>query len=262
MTSPLHAVVRGSGTPILFLHGFTVDHRILLPFEQDFAPDAPWERLYVDLPGFGESPAIARPSSADATLAALTAFVNERIGSRPFAVVGSSFGGLMARGLVAGFGDQVIGLGMLCPVVGPLASRVLPARTVLRSDPLLLAGLAPDDARDYAAMAVLQSEENWSLFRDFALPGIRCHDRDAAAELAQRFDLSFVPEERGGAFFGPSLMVTGREDHAVGFADQLSLIASYPRLTQLTLDACGHNAHFDQPELVHAAFREWLARMQ
>ncbi|WP_243065029.1 alpha/beta fold hydrolase [Humibacter sp. RRB41] len=261
MTSQLHSVVRGSGTPLLFIHGFTVDHRILLPFDQNFAADAAWQRIYVDLPGFGRSPAIARPSSADECLRALVEFVEERIGTRRFAVMGSSFGGLMARGLVAEFGDQVIGLGMLCPVVGPLATRTLPAKNVLQSDAALLAGLEPEDARDYAAMAVIQSEENWALFRDHVLPGIRCHDREAAAELAERFDLSPAADGHD-TFTGPSLLITGRQDHAVGYLDQLAFISRYPQLTSLTIDGAGHNAHFDKPMLVHAAFRDWLARME
>jgi pimeloyl-ACP methyl ester carboxylesterase len=261
MTSQLHFIERGLGTPLLFLHGFTVDHRIMLPLDQNFAPDARWQRIYVDLPGFGQSPALARPSSADATLHALVDFVKERIGSRRFAVMGSSFGALMARGLVAEFGDQVIGLGMLCPVVGSLSSRVLPAKTVLRSNPALLATLDAQDARDYAAMAVIQSEENWALFRDHALPGIRCHDRAAAVELAQRFDLSFDLENQD-VFDGPSLLITGRQDHAVGYLDQMALVSLHSRLSNLTLDGAGHNAHFDQPALVNAAFRDWLARMQ
>lgn len=135
----------------------------------------------------------------------------------------------MAHGLVAEFSHQIIGLGMLCPLTGPLGSGTLPAKTVLRSDPALHARLDPDDAHDYAAMAVIQSEENWALFRDHVLPGARCHDREAAAELAQRFDLSFTPENHD-TFTGPSLLITGRQDHVVGYLDQLAFVSRYPHL--------------------------------
>lgn len=53
----MHVVERGSGVPLVLLHGFSVDHRLLLPLDPLIEAAGGWRRLYFDLPGHGESPA-------------------------------------------------------------------------------------------------------------------------------------------------------------------------------------------------------------
>ena len=49
------------------------------------------------------------------------------VGSTPFALLANSLGGLLARNLVAQFGDQVLGLALIAPVVDPDAAPTTPA---------------------------------------------------------------------------------------------------------------------------------------
>ena len=98
------------------IHGLCVDHRLLLGLDQVLAARGTWRRIYLDLPGMGASVAGPGIRSSDAVAAAVVDFVRENLGSRRFAVLGNSFGGMLARHLVAEFGDQVVGLGLLCPV--------------------------------------------------------------------------------------------------------------------------------------------------
>ncbi|MGS7457367.1 hypothetical protein ACT3J6_22650, partial [Mycobacterium tuberculosis] len=46
---PVIAQTAGRGTPLVLIHGFAVDHRILLPLE-DMIGERPWRRVYLDLP--------------------------------------------------------------------------------------------------------------------------------------------------------------------------------------------------------------------
>ncbi len=57
-----HVVRRGAGTPVLFIHGNGVDHRLLSDLDDVFASDDGdgWERIYVDLPGVRADPAADR----------------------------------------------------------------------------------------------------------------------------------------------------------------------------------------------------------
>jgi pimeloyl-ACP methyl ester carboxylesterase/N-acetylglutamate synthase-like GNAT family acetyltransferase len=259
MAESLHSVTRGSGTPVLLVHGWSVDHRIMLPLERSFVRHRfAWERVYVDLPGHGASPADASITTADDVAAALDAFVDERFGDRPFAVVGSSFGGVLARRLVARRPSQLLGVALLCPSAEPVEHRALPEREVRVHDEALLASLDPADRAEYEPMAVVQSPETWALFRDFVLPGLRAADQGLAARVGDRPAVSWRPEDAFDRFDRPALMVLGRQDQVVGWQDQLEIAPSYTRMTVAVLDGAGHNAHLEHPAEVRALLRGWL----
>lgn len=244
------------------IHGFCVDHRLLLELDPVFAAKGTWRRIYIDLPGMGETSAGPEINGADAVAKAVVSFARTMFGSERFAVVGNSFGGMIARHVVAEFGDQILGLALLCPVaVADHARRVVPPRTVLQADPDLLASLDAVDAADYAEVAVVQSAPGWDRFRESVLPGLRAFDPAAIERISGNYSLSVEPEDRSPEFGGPTVIITGRQDHVVGFQDQIDLLGHYPRATLAVLDEAGHNAHLDQPEHTALLLDEWLARM-
>lgn len=248
----------------MVIHGFCVDHRLLLGLDPVLAARGGWRRIYLDLPGMGRSVAGPQLRSSDAVADAVASFIRDTVGSAPFALLGNSYGGMLARHLAAEFAGQVLGLALLCPVAVAVAEnsrRVLPPRSILRQDPALLASLAPEDAEAYAEMAVIQSAENWELFRDSVLPGLRSFDRSAIGRIAGRYALSVEPEDRAEVFAGPTLIIAGRQDHVVGFANQAALAERYPDSELVILDNAGHNAHLDRPGAVAELLDAWLRRM-
>ncbi len=253
----MHIVTRGEGRPILLIHGFGVDHRLLTSLDGAIAGAGPWRRVYVDLPGMGMS--TDPVASSDDVLDALTDVAAAQF-SEPFAVLGSSYGGLMARALAARLGDQVAGLALLAPVASDGAPDAPPQHVAL-ADPALLARLDPADAAEFAAMAVRQTPEAWALFRDHALPGIRAANHLAMARLRARYALSHAVEPEGYTSASPTLVVTARHDHVVGYRDAMALLPHYPRSTFALLDDAGHNVHLDQPAVVAALLQEWLGRV-
>ncbi len=259
----MHFVECGSGTPLLVIHGLCVDHRLLLGLDPVLAARGTWRRIYLDLPGMGRSVAGPHIRSSDAVAEAVVDFVRENLGSQRFAILGNSFGGMLARHLVAECGNRVIGLALLCPVVvAEKSGRTLPPRRILRTDPHLLASLDPADAAAYAELAVILSRRNWARFRDCALPGLRVFDRKATGRIAGNYRLAVEPEERVSSFGGPLVLIAGRQDHVVGFEDQLALAGRYGNCTVSVLEEAGHNAHLDQPEQTGALLDGWLADME
>ena len=78
---PVHYAEHGSGTPVLALHGGSVDHReIMGALEPVFADRPGYRRLYPDLPGMGRTPAPETIDSTDAVLELLLGLVDEVIG--------------------------------------------------------------------------------------------------------------------------------------------------------------------------------------
>lgn len=256
--NPLHHVEIGSGTPIVLLHGYTIDHRLMLPLEPVFATHPSWRRIYVDLPGSGQSPRLNGPVTADTMGEAVLRFIDSTIGEQPFAVAGISYGGQLARHLVAERGPQVLGAALFAPVVKPSNERTLPPRTVITRDDALVDSLPQPDRDAFTSIAVHQNERGWHAFRDHVLPGIRAHNREDAAALLQAYMLTKTPESAFGTHDGQHLLVTGKQDHLVGWQDQLALLEHYPHMSYAALDGAGHNVHLDQPAVVHSLLEAWL----
>ncbi|MDP5227104.1 MULTISPECIES: alpha/beta fold hydrolase [Arthrobacter] len=255
-----HLLRHGHGTPVIFVHGNGVDHRILLGLDDVFGNG--FERFHFDLPGFGRTPALTGAGGLPELADWLDRTVGELLGERPFAVVGNSMGGLLAYELAARRPTQVLGMALLAPVVHTeRARRTLPERVVLRWDPELLRSLKGGEAMKYAEMTVVQSPETWEAFRKAVLPGMKAADPAALERLSARYFLNAAHDGALRAFAGPVLIVAGRQDHVVGFEDQFTLARSFPRGSYAVLDAAGHNVHLDQPAAVRALLEGWVAAL-
>lgn len=121
----LVAVVRGSGIPIVLLHGLSIDHRMMLPIDPIVAATGPWQRYYVDLPGHGRSAAVA-PMTIGHIVDVVATHLRAALRGGRFAVIGASFGGAVAIALTEMFGDRVLGSALLAPAVLPRRLRTLP----------------------------------------------------------------------------------------------------------------------------------------
>ncbi|XVX19911.1 alpha/beta fold hydrolase [Actinomycetota bacterium] len=260
--SPLaHVVRRGSGLAVLGLHGNGVDHRLLLPLDPTLESAGGLERIYLDLAGFGQTPALGGNAGLPELADWLSGQVQQIIADRPFAILANSLGGLLARHLAGLLPDQVVGVALLAPVVHPDASlRRLPDFAVVERDEGLLDSLTAEDRAEFTEMAARQTRAVWEGFREFALPGIRAADPDAMDRLGARYFLADPPDGSGAPFSGPALVVTGRQDHVVGYEDQFDLVRRhYPQATYAALHGAGHNVHLDCPAATAALLGQWAA---
>ncbi len=253
----------GEGTSVLAIHGWPPDRRVMLGcVEPVFAGRPGYRRLYPDLPGMGRTPA-GDVASSDDVLAALLAFVDERIGAAPFLVIGNSFGGYLARAVARARPEQVLGLALICPAAGagPEAEAAweLPSHAVVRADPELMETLGSSDAA-YRALAVVQSKETLDRFRAEVGTGLAVADRAALDRIEQNAELTVSPES-GPPYERPTLILTGRQDQVTGFAELYALLAHYPRATFAVLDRAGHNLQIEHPDLLEALMGEWLERV-
>ena len=149
-----------------------------------------WERIYLDLPGFGRTGALEEPGGLPELLHWLRRTVSDLVGHEKFAILGNSLGGLLADRIASMFGVQVLGLVLLAPVVHPRPrDRALPPRSILQRDPEFLKSLNSSDAHEFEQMTVYQSAEAWSAFREAALPGICSADALAMTRLARKYRL-------------------------------------------------------------------------
>lgn len=247
---------------MVLLHGFGLNHRSLLPLEPTFERSGGWRRIYLDLPGATGSPAKEVTSSqevADAVVEEVLA----RLGDEPFAVLGNSFGGMIARHVAHELRSQVLGLATVAGVfIAAHGERTVPPRTVLTQEPEIVPLLGP--ALDqYREDAVVESTDDARAFLRYLLPGLDGADQDALDRIAGRYSLDREPEDaHPDPFRQPTLHITGRQDHVVGYSDAWSRIDHYPRASFATLDAAGHNILFEQAGLCSALVADWLRRVR
>ena len=260
----MHVIERGprDGIPLVMLHGVGVDHRLLLPLDGALeAAAGPWRRLYVDLPGHGASPG-DDVASADDVVGAVEAEIEDQLGSAPFAILGNSFGGQIARAVAHRRPASTLGLATLVGVVEARHDRRdVPERALLARDPRAVAALG-EAGPGYEEMAVEQSEAGARAYAEYVLPGLESADQRAMERIAADYAIEPPPEASSGAFEAPALMITGRQDQVVGYRDAWASLEHYPRATFAVLDAAGHNAHLDRPSLVQALVLDWLERVR
>ncbi|MFS8102960.1 alpha/beta hydrolase [Lentzea alba] len=253
----MHFVELGAGTPVLAIHGWTPDHRLMLGcLEPFFATRPGYRRLYPDLPAMGKSPADGIDSTDD-VLAALEKFVDTQIDG-PFLVIGESYGGYLGRALAHRRPGQVAGLALICPTGTKVraADRTVPPFELRRSDGV---ELDPGLAAQFDGMAVVRTAETARRFAAEILPGLQAADRDAMARISERWELSAGPEL--GTYGKPALILTGRQDNVTGYEDVYALLPHYPYASFAVLDTAGHNLQIEQPVLFNALMGEWLDRV-
>jgi pimeloyl-ACP methyl ester carboxylesterase len=154
---------RGAGRPIVMLHGFTLDHRSMLGcMEPIFRRRKGWQRIYLDLPGHGQTSGKEWIKNSDDMLEVVLSFLDKVIAGQRFAVAGLSYGGYLARGLVHKRSLWIDGLLLTVPrIVSHPQDRMLPSKTVLLKDSEFLSRLSPQDREDFEDVAILQTAAQW-----------------------------------------------------------------------------------------------------
>lgn len=255
--------IEGDGLPLLFLHGNGPDHRMMYEFDIGFDLIGGWERIHLDLPGFGKTDPLPEPGGLPELADWVNDVTQEVIGDAPFAVIGTSLGGLLAQDLAARRKSQCVGMALLVPVVYPEQSqRSLPTGIEPVVDQALLDALNPADRDLFTTFAMIQTEATWIRFERLVLPGLKTANPKAQERLQARYSLDPLPGDQLADFDKPVLIVTGRQDHAVGYADQWTLAHQLPHATFALIDGAGHLAQLEEPRIVFELIRDWAGRVQ
>jgi pimeloyl-ACP methyl ester carboxylesterase len=260
----VHYVEHGQAGPgvatVVLVHGFPVDQRLMAgAFEPVFADRPGWRRVYVDLPGMGGTVA-PDVASTDDVFRILRAAVQALVPEGPYALVGQSYGGYLARGLAAADAGRVAGLAVVVTVVEPRHDlRELPLRQVLVQEPALIESVGPE-ALAAEEVLVVQTEETWARSRQEVDPGLAAADPEVVARVEAHYTGSFPVEP--APFDKPALVVVGRQDSVTGYRDAWGLVEHYPRASFAVLDRAGHSLHLEQRGLFEALVGEWLDRVQ
>ncbi|QEW04681.1 alpha/beta fold hydrolase [Microbacterium lushaniae] len=243
--------VRGDGMPLLALHGAYSARGEVRGFLEPMLDGLPVRRVYVDLPGHGESRPSDGVDGAQGVLDLVDRLLQEEGIDGRFLLLGHSFGGLVARAVAARNPDRVAGLALLCPYLdGPQR----PAQPSVVRDDGVSADLERAQRDAYEGYFVVRTAETLARFREAVAPASGEVD-DAVFERA----LDALDAD-AGVIEAPVLVACGRQDGWVGWERQQDLGTVYPRATVVTVADAGHALPHERPALVAALLADWLAQ--
>jgi pimeloyl-ACP methyl ester carboxylesterase len=251
MASSMFTLTRGSGSPLLLVHGLGSSSANWAPILDRLA--ARRRVIAVDLPGFGKS----APLNGPVTIATLSDAVAKFIASEGLAgvdTVGSSMGARIVLELARrGVGGNTVALDpggfwtdgqrrVFAVTIGAsikLIRALRPAMPTITSNPV-----------GRTALLAQFSAHPWSLPADLVLSEMRSFTAATSVDEAFRA-LVDGPLQAGaptGTTPGTVVIGWGRQDK-VTLPSQAKLATErFPDATLHWFDKCGHFPHWDQPE--------------
>jgi pimeloyl-ACP methyl ester carboxylesterase len=248
--------VRGTGEPVLMIHGLGYDR-----FGWGPAPDLLAEEFEVvlfDNRGVGESDAPVGPYSAP-MLAADALAVLDSLGLERAHVVGTSLGGMVAQELVHAHPERVTKLVLACTTPGGPRAYPIPERTLAI----------------FAAFATLPVEEALRRFVENALADETVRARPELVEEIYRYRLGHRPHpeawqwqaaasmgfdafDRAGRIRVPTLVLTGTADNVVDPRNSDLLAQAIPGARLERFEGLGHLFFWEEPERFARVVKEFL----
>jgi pimeloyl-ACP methyl ester carboxylesterase len=261
----------GNGLPVLVIHGWTMSGLVeAVDFEPIFTKKTGYSRIYVDLPGMGETP-IGSAKNLDDMFERVSNFIEKQILPSKFLLIGSSCGAYFARAVAYKYPSAVEGLLLRFPLVEPVSSkRDIDPFVAAFADVELLSSLSETD-RELLGDIPIQAPEYITTYRErlerVVLPAIVASDATALGPIREdpmRYRLNVPLHSSGEPFLKPTLIATGRQDSDVGYRDAWKLMPAYPRATFVALDRANHGLPVDESErvLFESLIDNWLWRVE
>jgi len=259
---PVHYLDEGEGRPIIVIHGRPGYHNgPAFHFEPIFTTRPGWRRIYPDLPGMGLTPGADWIVSQRDVLTFLSEFIDTVIPGQRFTVAGQSFGGYMVLGLAHLRPGDLDGVMLWAPAVQPPHERSdLPEHTVFASDPAVVASVSAEE-RMWLEVSVVHTADTLAAFRAAVKPGFAMADMPFLERVEDGGWFDFDATQFTEPLTAPTLLLAGRQDSMVGYAEMVGLLEAFPRATLAVVDRAGHALASEQPSIFRTLVGEWLDRV-
>lgn len=253
--------VIGEGKPVVMIHGFTPDSRLMKGcMEPIFTKRDGYKRIYLDLPGMGETKGSKTINSTDDMLNIVIEFIDTLIPDQSFLLVGESYGGYLSRGVVAKRKETVDGVAFICPMIVPeMEKRSLPEHVVVVEDEEFMNQLTEEEKTDFRSNNVVLDRNTWVRYINEVISGCSIADQQFLSKIKKSYGFTFDVDTI--TFESPSIFLLGLQDSTVGYKDAFKILDNFPRATFAVLDKAGHNLQIEQAVLFNTLINEWLDRL-
>ena len=256
-SSRVHYEEFGQGTPLINLHGWPADHgQMIAMMEPLFVDRSGWRRIYVDLPGMGQTPGPDWLTSHDLMLDFAAEFIGA-VADEPVVLAGHSYGAQLVEGLLQSDPHRYAAA-LLLSMGARGQPMERPDPVVLVEEPGFIDALAEE--RPFLDIFVVRTKAVLDIVRAQSMPGVLTADYGYLSKVDAGPGFSYLSELRK-PFPGPVLICGGRQDRTGG-QGLGAVLGAYPRGTWAILDRAGHLLFAEQPGLFTALANEWLDRAE
>lgn len=245
----LNYKVVGTGNPVIAIHGYYADHRLMEGcLEPIFTNVEKYQRIYIDLPGMGKSAISDNISSSDEILDIVIKFINIIIPNQSFILIGESYGGYIARGIVKKISYLIEGVMLICPLIIPeYVKRSRGKYKVLFKDSEFLESVKDEENKVFSRTSVIQTKYTYDRINKEINAGIKLANLSFLKKIKNTdYKFNFDVDKLENNFEKPCLFLFGRQDSVVGYKDAWKIIENYPRSSYIILDKAGHNLQIEQ----------------
>ena len=246
---------KGTGTPLVMIHGFTADSQSWAPLEKSIGPDRALIRI--DLPGHGRSPNRKVKGFADLARMIVDTFDDATRGQDTVHLLGHSLGGALALAIADIRPRRVASLCLISPAgLGPkidagALTGIVQARRAESLAPWLRRLTAtPDGISDDYARAAMKLRSD---------PALRAAQADMVDSLfpdgVQAFDLRAALSR----LQTPTCIIWGRKDHILPYRQCLDADGEF---AIHLLAGAGHIPQIESPDRVARILMRHLAAAQ
>jgi pimeloyl-ACP methyl ester carboxylesterase len=249
--------LRAGAPRLLMVHGFRGDHHGMALLAEPLRRE--WEVVVPDLPGFGASePLTSLPHTADGYAEVLRALAGE-LGGGPLAVVGHSFGSVVAARLAARYPGAVSALALVNPICEPALETGARAAAGAASLFYRICAALPGRAGDALVRSRLITRISSEVMMKNRIPGLRSFINGQHAAYFGAFSSRRTVLEAYGSSIRdtvreaapsvtcPVLLIAAERDDLGSLAGQRMLAGLFPDARLEVIPAVGHLVHYEAP---------------
>lgn len=255
--------VYGKGKTIYFLHGLGLDHQSMVTiYESFFDSNHEIRRVYIDLPGMGDSPADQSLNSSDTVVNCIKQFIELDSKNDAVALVGHSYGAYLSLGLAYLLKNKITEIFLTCPVT--IANTKNRNKEIAHS--IIEEQFVPHENQaffdEFLSMNTIINPTTWRMYQQMILPGLMKFNHSFWHNL-QTTNYAFSFENKLTSLSNQlsGVVLLGKHDSMVGYQDQKNLFSHFHTIKTVIAENAGHNLPIDVPSQVQFLFEEWLMQI-
>ncbi|WP_456279437.1 alpha/beta fold hydrolase [Bacillus sp. AK128] len=243
------------------MHAMGTDHRSMKWIESIFKTVRGFMRIYIDLPAHGKSIISDDLRTSDDILTNILEFIDQVIPNQLFSLIGSSYGGYLAQGILHHRSEKVKSICLLAPALH-LRKRNIPEKVILAKDEEIVNELSPGIRTAFETLMINQTRENLTIFLNEIQPGRLLANREFLMSnwRDEGYFFKFELFKKAVEFSQPALIILGKQDSICGYKDHYFLLDKFPNGTLTVLNQAGHMLYIDKREVVEILIKDWLIR--
>ncbi|MEH6943778.1 alpha/beta fold hydrolase [Bacillus sp. JJ722] len=250
----------GNGFPIVIMHLLGTDYRSMKSWLEPIFNDVQgFQRIYIDLPAHGHSEINDNVNSTEDMLLNILDFIDSIIPNQIFSLIGFSFGGYLAQGVLHSRREQVKSICLLAPALH-VKERKLPDKVIFSKDDCVINRLDSDTRIAFETLMNHQTSDCLTLFLEEIQPGrLLANKKFLMSDWKEkRYLLSIEPFSDVRFLPQSALFILGKQDAICGYKDHLNLLEKFPNSSYVVLNQAGHMLHIEKREVVQGLISDWL----